>query len=549
MKIVKTLAFVASISAFYAFPLKADGLIDHINGITLDTKGNLHRFTSLLIGRDGKVVKLLNKNDKKPSDVDFYLNGKDQTLIPGFVDGHTHVMALGERGIALDLSDTESLQQAQDKMRHFAEEHPTARWILGGGWNEEKWHLGRQPQASDIDKAINDRPVWLLRSDGHVGLANSLALDAAHITNQTAALIKEGHVGYTTNHRLSGLLTDQAMTLVARVIPPLQPVDRDAAFTKAQQIFFSRGITTATDMGTSIDDWNVMRRMGDLGHLRLRIRAYADGLDPLLSIAGKYPTLQLYNGRLSMGGVNFSMDGSVASYGAWLKQDYADTVGRHGIDTVNDAKLRNLMSRAAMDGFQVAVHAAGDAANDQLLNAIDELSQSYTGDRRWRVEDATVIDIAEINRYSKYDLVVSMQPANYFSDKTTISTRLGTSRMQNGSVEAWKNLADHDVHLAFGEDFPATETTPFMTIADILNRHDDKGSPEQPLKKEAAFSAYSIDAAYAAFSEKQIGQLMPGYYADFILIDRDPFVVDTESLRHTRILETWVAGQQVWSQD
>lgn len=533
MKIVKTLALMAGLSTFFALPAYADGLIDQVNGITFDNKGHPYRFNGLQIDREGKVVKLLSKNDKRPSSPDFYLNGQNKTLIPGFVEAHSHVMALGEQALELDLSDSHSLAEAQEKLKKFADEHPSARWILGSGWNEQIWHSPTMPQASDIDKIVNDRPVWLLRSDGDIGWANSLALEKAQIKPAQNA-DKSSPIG---------ILTGDFITRMKQAIPPLQPVDRDAAFLKAQKIFLERGITTVTDMGSSVDDWNIMRRMGDMGRLRLRIKSYAQGLEPLLSIAGKYPTALLYNGHLSMSGVTFSIDGNIVSRHAWLKQAYADS-NQQGSDNLNDAKLRNLMSRAAMDGFQVAVQASGDAANNQLLNAIDELSESYKGDRRWRMEDASLIDSEDFKRLSKYDLVVSMQPSSYFTDKSVIEQRIGANRLSE--IEAWDTLIDHSVPVTFG----AIAASPFETMADILDRQDSH--PDQKDKKinrESLFAYYTIQPAYASFSEKQVGRLMAGYYADFIFVDRDPLTVDNNALRQTKILETWVGGRQAWSQN
>ncbi|MFT8736452.1 MAG: amidohydrolase family protein [Zymomonas mobilis] len=531
MKIVKTLAFIAGLTAFTALPAYADGLIDQVNGITFDNKGHPYRFNALLIGRDGKVTKLLNKNDKRPASPDFYLNGQNKTLIPGFVDAHSHIMASGEDALQLDLSDTHSLAEAQEKLKQFASDHPTARWILGSGWNEQRWHSATMPQASDIDKIVNDRPVWLLRSDGYIGLANSLALEKAQIKpaqnpDKTASI---------------GIITGEAIDRLKQAIPPLQPIERDAAFLTIQKILLSRGITSATDMGTSVDDWNVMRRMGDLGRLRLRIKSYAQGIEPLLSIAGKYPTSLLYDGHLSMSGVTFTIDGNIVSRHAWLKQAYSDNSSQQGSDTLNDTKLRNLMSRAAMDGFQVAVQASGDAASNQLLNAIDELSQSYKGDRRWRIENASLIDNGDLKRLSQYDLVVSMQPASYFTDKAVIEQRIGANRLPE--IEAWDDLLDHSVQVTFG----GISASPFETIADILDRQDSLDKKDKKLNRENVFSYYMIQPAYAAFAEKQIGRLMPGYYADFLFLDRDPLTVDNNALRQTKILESWVGGRQAWS--
>ena len=182
-----------------------------------------------------------------------------------------------------------------------------------------------------------------------------------------------------TGRNPSGIFVDAAMSLVERAVPPPLPLQRDRALQRAQEILLSDGITSAADMGTSADDWAVMRRAGDLGQLRMRIISYASGIDNLLAVAGTRPTPWLYDGRLRMVGVKLYLDGALGSRGAWLKADYRDAAGQRGLPLVDDTNLRNLMSRAAMDSFQVAVHAIGDQANATLLAAIEELSRHLYG--------------------------------------------------------------------------------------------------------------------------------------------------------------------------
>jgi predicted amidohydrolase YtcJ len=527
--------------------VSAGGLIDNVNGYTLDGQGKLTRFDGLLI-QNGKVVRLLGKSDKRPERLDFRLDGKGRTLIPGLIDSHGHVMGIGFQAIRLDLSDTRSLAEAQAKLAAYAQSHPTLRWITGFGWNQERWGLGRFPTAADIDGVVGDRPVWLERIDGHGGLANSLAMKEAGVTAATKA--PAGGRIETAAGKPSGIFVDAASGLIKAVIPPPLPREADSALAKAQDILLGSGVTAMADMGTSFDDWNTYRRAGDIGRLKMRIISYAKGIEPMISIAGTGPTPWLYGDRLRMVGVKLYDDGALGSRGAWLKAPYADAPGERGLGFLDDAKLRNLMSRAAMDGLQVAVHAIGDAANQQVLDAIAELAETYKGDRRWRIEHAQVVDPKDIARFGQFGTIASMQPVHQTSDRTMAEARLGPARL--AGAYAWASIARAGAPLAFGSDAPVEAPDPFAGIATAISRTDADGQPAggwQPQERvtlEQAFAAYTSGGAFAAFAEDRIGTLQPGRDADFLLIDRDIFIVDAAAIRATKVLETWIGGARAW---
>jgi predicted amidohydrolase YtcJ len=525
----------AALLLLIASPAHADGLVDNVNGYTTGANGRLERFTGLLIDAKGRVAKLLDRRDKRPEKLDFKLDAKGRTLIPGIVDAHGHLLALGLQAARLDLSDTRSLAEAQAKLARWAADHPNARWIVGRGWDEDRWALGRAPTAADLDAAVADRPVWLERVDGHAALANSAALAAAGVDSRTA--VPAGGRMAITDGRPSGLFVDAAMTLVSRFVPAPLPRERDAALMKAQEILLGSGITAATDMGTSAEDWNSFRRLGDAGRLRVRILSYAAGIDPLIAIAGGAPTPWLYDGRLRMIGLNLDLDGALGTRGAWLKADYADAPGERGLRLLDDARLRNLMSRAAMDGFQVALEAAGDAASEQALDAIEELSLTYKGDRRWRIEQSRFIDPADVHRLGGNGIIASVQPARTASEAVTAADRLGPSRAL--AVNAWRPMLDAGARLAFGTDFPAAAPDPFAGIAAAM-----EGGM---LTVEQIFAAYTVNAAYAAFAEDRLGSLQPGRQADFLLVDRDIFATPAPAdLRAAQVLETWISGARAW---
>jgi predicted amidohydrolase YtcJ len=356
--------------------------------------------------------------------------------------------------VQLDLSNTHTLAEAQAKLAHWSSDHPNPRWIVGRGWDEARWALGRSPVAADLDAAVADRPVWLERADGHVGLANSAALAIAKAPSGDR-----------------GLFTGEAMAAVTRVIPPPLPRERDAAVAKAQEIMLASGITAVADLGTTAEDWNSFRRFGDAGGLSVRIISYAAGIDPLLAIAGGGPTPWLYNGRLRMLGVQLQADGR-----------------KRGEQYDEDARLRNLMSRAAMDGFQVVIRAIGADANRQSLDAIDELALTYKNDRRWRIEHGHALDPADLPRLGKNGIIASIQ-----------------------------------------SDYPVGSPNLLPRIVDATS-----------------LTAFTSEAARATFAEERIGTLAPGMSADFLLLDRDIIAAAPTEVGPAKVMETWIGGVRAW---
>jgi predicted amidohydrolase YtcJ len=535
-----------------ATPAPADILVDNVNGYTLRGDGTLARFQGMWIGDDGRVRQLFEAGDRRPARTAFRIDGRGRTLIPGIIDAHGHVMGLGMGALLIDLSDTNSLEEAQARIRAYAAANPTPRWIVGRGWNQERWRLGRFPTNADLDAAVADRPVWLERVDGHAGWANSLAMREANITAATQA--PQGGRVERTGRNPSGIFVDAAMSLMERAVPPPLPLQRDRALQRAQEILLSYGITSTADMGTTAGDWEVMRRAGDAGQLRVRIISYASGIDNLLAVAGTQPTPWLYDGRLRMVGVKLYLDGALGSRGAWLKADYRDAPGQRGLPLLNDTELKNQMSRAAMDNFQVAVHAIGDGANAELLSAIEELSDTYHGDRRWRIEHAQIVDPADLPRFGRNSIIASMQPTHQTSDRLMAEARMGVERL--GGAYAWRSMLQNGVPLAFGSDYPVESPNPFPGLAAAVSREDAQGQPPggwfpaQRLGMEQAFAAFTRGGAFASFAEDRLGTLEPGRFADFIFIDRDIFNnLAPGAVRETRVLETYVAGHQMWSRE
>ena len=539
---------IAAAALLLAGTAHADALIDNVDGIALNDKGEVVHFNGLLIGKDGRVVKLLSRKDKRPETLDWRNDLHGAVLIPGMIDAHGHVMDLGFRELSLDLSDTNSLEEAKAKIAAFAAANPDRPWILGGGWNQEKWGLGRFPTAQDL-AGISDRPIWLSRADGHAGWANDVAMKAADVTAKTKAPAG-GRIEKGSDGAPSGVFVDAATQLIDTVVPKPNPRDYDAAFIRAQQKLLSDGITATADMGTTLDDWMTYRRAGDRGDLRVRIMSYARGPEVAATIAGPGPTPWLYDDRLKVVGIKLYADGALGSRGALLKAPYSDAPDQKGLQLLSQDQLLNLMSRGAMDRFQIAVHAIGDAANREVLDAIGELSETYKGDRRWRIEHVQIVDPVDLPRLGRNGIISSMQPTHQTSDRQMAEARLGPDRLEG--AYAWRTIQSDGGKLAFGSDFPVEAPDPFAGFAAAISRTGPDGQPfggwrpQDAVSRIQALAAYTTGAAFAEFAEKSLGSLTPGHRADFILVDRDIMLASPSDIRATKLLETWVNGRPVY---
>jgi predicted amidohydrolase YtcJ len=541
------LLLAASSCLALAAPALADTLVDNVDGVTIDENGKVLRFTGLVFDEDGKVTTVLKRGEQRPQ-VDYRLDGKGQVLLPGMIDAHVHVMDIGFAALTLDLSDTTSLEDALAKIKAFAEENPGRPWILGRGWNQEKWGLGRFPTAAELDTVVSDRPVWLERADNHANWGNTLAINTAGVTAKTPDP-DGGKIIRDAKGAPAGVFVDNAVQLVGKVVPPPRPQERDLAFAAAQEALLARGVTAVADMGTTLADWGTYRRAGDAGRLQVRIMAYARDFDTLELTAGAEPSAWLYDDKLRMGGIKLYLDGALGSRGATLKAPYHDDPGARGLPLLTPAQLRNLMSRAAMAGFQSAVHAIGDAANADVLTAIEELSETYKGDRRWRIEHAQIIDPADIPRLGQHGVIASMQPLHQTSDRTMAEARLGPDRLEG--AYPWRSVLQVGGRLAFGSDAPVEPADPWAGIAAAISRTDADGQPfggwfpEQTVSREQALAGFTSDAAFAGFAEGRFGRLIPGERADFMLVDSDPLLAAPGDIRGTQINQVWIAGVKV----
>jgi len=532
---------LALIAALLASPAFADRLIENVNGIQIGADGRIHRFGSVLMREDGKVKQVFTARIPRiPTYVETTVDGQGKTLLPGLIDAHGHVLDLGMTQMTVQLVGTSSVADLQQRLRDYAAAHPNDAWIIGFGWNQELWPDKRFPTAADLDAVVPDRPVVLERVDGHAVVANSAAMEAAGVTPQT---------GSPAGGRIeNGLFVDNARSLIDKAIPERTPAQSDEALAKAQAQLLAVGVTGVGSMSTSIEDWEAMKRAGAAGTLNVRLMAYIGAAQA--AEAHMKPTGWLYGDRLRAVGLKLFADGALGSRGAWLKQPYSDKPDTRGLQFHSDAEMLQLADAAASNGFQVATHAIGDAANAQVISTYETLSKKYGRGRRWRIEHFQIADPADIPRLAPAGIIASMQPTHQTSDRLMAEKRLGPNRL--AGAYAWQTVLKSGARLAFGTDFPVESPNPFPGLSAAVSRQDMKGQPpggwipSERLTFAQALSAYTRGAAYAGFAEDKIGSLEPGKWADFILVDRDPTKVDPISLWNTQVLETWVGGKRVF---
>ena len=531
---------LALIAALLASPAWSETLISNVNGIQVGPDGQLQHFGALLIDDHGRVESVIKMPTPRVKRHDQIIDGHGKTLLPGLIDAHGHVLDLGMTRMTVQLVGTSSVADLQQRVRDYAAAHPNDPWIIGFGWNQELWPDKRFPTAADLDAIVSDRPVVLERVDGHAVVANSAAMKVAGVTAQTAA---------PAGGRIeNGLFVDNARGLIDKAIPARTPAQSDEALAKAQAQLLSVGVTGVGSMSTSIDDWEAMKRAGAAGTLNVRLMAYIGAAQA--AEANMRPTGWLYRDRLRAVGVKVFADGALGSRGAWLKRPYADKPDTRGLKFHSDAEMLQIADAAAANGFQIATHAIGDAANAQVISTYEALSKKYGRDRRWRIEHFQIADPTDIPRLAPAGIIASMQPTHQTSDRLMAEKRLGPNRL--AGAYAWQSVLKSGARLAFGTDFPVESPNPFPGLSAAISRQDMNGQPpggwipSERLTFAQALSAYTRGAAYADFAEDRIGSLEPGRWADFVIVDRDPTKVDVSSLENTQVVETWVGGKRVW---
>jgi len=539
---MKKLALALAAAALLQGSALASTLVTNANGIQSDNKGEIVRFSGFLIGDDGKVASVLQAGDALPA-ADSVIDAGGKTILPGLIDAHGHVMGLGQALLTLDLNGTSSLDELKKRLKDYAAANPGDGWLIGRGWNQELWPVKAFPTAADLDAVVPDRPVVLERTDGHAVVANSKAMEIAKVTASTPA---------PSGGRIeNGLFVDAAQTLIQRAIPAPTPEELDRTLATVQDALLAVGLVGAADMGTDVAGWETMRRAGRNGTLRVRIMSYAAGVANWREINEGAPTGWEFGDRLALLGTKFYADGAMGSRGAYLKKPYSDMPGTHGLSLISPEELFKQADEVSNGQGQLAIHAIGDAAIDEVIGVLEKIGAKWGTYHRPRIEHLQQVDLKDLPRLKPAHIIASMQPVHMPSDRLMAERRLGKDRIVGAYV--WNSPLKLGIPLAFGSDFPVESPNPFPGLAAAITRQDLNGQPpggwnaKEKISLGQALHAFTRGAAYAGFTEDRMGAIQPGYWADFIVVDRDPTKVDPSSLGATQVLETWVGGKKVFS--
>jgi len=547
-------AACAVLALGHAPAFAAATLIDDVHGYTLtgDDK-TLHHFSALVFD-EGKVVRTGETATLRRAYPDAHIiDGNGSTLLPGLIDAHGHIIDLGFQYVRIQLVGTTSLAEAQERIRRYAGDHPQLSWLRGAGWNQVIWKLGRFPLASELDAAVSDRPAVLERVDGHALWLNSAALRAAGITRDTADPVG-GRIERDADGSPSGVLVDKAMDLIDPVLPRPDAAESMSALKAALAHMNSVGLTSAGDAGVPAATIRLYRQLVDQGELPVRMYAMImDVGEDFRALSKDGPLIGYGQDRLTVRSVKLFADGALGSRGAALLAPYSDKPDQHGLLFMSDAEMERKIQAGLAAGYQVNVHAIGDAANRQVLDGFEAAYKAVGGrELRNRIEHAQVVAPGDIPRFKQLNLIASMQPTHATSDKNMALDRIGPERLKG--AYAWRTFLDQGTRIAGGSDFPVESDNPFFGLHAAITRTDHDGQPpggwhpEQAMTPIEAFRAFTLDAAYAQHWESRIGSLEPGKWADFILIDRDLFKIPAGDIWKIKVRQTWVAGQKVYSE-
>jgi predicted amidohydrolase YtcJ len=529
----------------------APTLIEDVHGYTLGPSG-LVSFGALAFD-GGKVLATGSADQLRSRYPDAQrIDGHAATLLPGLIDAHGHILSMGTAMTAIDLAGSVSLTDAQQRIAAYARANPARQWLTGRGWNQVIWKLGRFPTAAELDAVTGSRPAALGRIDGHALWLNTAALRAAGITRATPDP-QGGRIERDAGGGPDGVLVDKAMELADRVIPPANDAERAAALTAALRHMNSVGLTSAGDAGISARDVALYREFADRGLLTARIYAMIGDTGEDFRALSKAGPLIGYGGDfLDVRAVKLFADGALGSRGAALLEPYADAPGQRGLLFMTDQAMEAKIQTALQAGYQVNVHAIGDAANRQVLDGFEAAYRAVGGrELRNRIEHAQVVAPADIPRFKALDLIASMQPTHATSDMNMAEARIGAERLKG--AYAWRTFLDQGTRIAGGSDFPVESDNPFFGLYSAVTRQDHAGQPaggwhpEQAMTLIEAFRAFTLDAAFAQHHEKSQGSLEPGKWADFILVDRDLFRIPARDIWKIRVRETWVGGRRVFT--
>ncbi len=547
MKRIKTLfvaALLASVCAASHFAQKADLVVTNANVRTMDAKRTIARSIAVL---NGKIV-AIGSNAATRSFIGSatrVINAGGKTVIPGFNDAHVHFMETGQQLSSVDLRDAKTPEDFVRRIKDFAAKLPKGRWILGGKWDHENWTPSSLPTAAMIDAATPDNPVFIDRLDGHMALANSLAMRLASVNKDTKD-VEGGLIVRDAGGNPTGVFKDAAMSYFNRVIPPPSWDERLEAALAATEHAASLGVTSVQDMsaGTDVGVYQELLRQG-----KLKTRVYACS-----TLAGykRWENMGVRatfgSSMLRVGCLKGYADGSLGSTTAWLFDPYLDDPITSGLASDEITQTPALVMGADLAGLQINIHAIGDRANDVILDIFERTAAANGArDRRFRIEHAQHLRQQDIPRFGSQKVVASMQPFHIIDDGRWAWKRLDEKRIKG--TYAFRALLDTGATVAFGSDSPVAPLNPLFGVYAAVTRRtlDDKNPngwvPEQKISVDETVRAFTFGSAFAEFQDDIKGTLEIGKVADFVILSDDIFTIDAVKIRDVKVVTTVMNGK------
>lgn len=499
----------------------------------------------LAVGSDAEIRRLAGPRTR-------VVDAHGNRVVPGFNDSHVHFVEGGSNLSSVQLRDARTPEEFRERIRKFAATLPKGRWLTGGNWDHENWSPPRLPVSGLIDAATRENPVFLNRLDGHMALANSLALRLAGITRATPDP-PGGTIVRDAGGEPTGVLKDAAKDLVERVIPAPSPEQIASSVRAAMRYAAANGVTSVQDMSVSPEILRVYQDLLRRGELTVRISAH----QPLASwqrLAGPGIERAFGNALLHIGALKGFADGSLGSTTALFFAPYLDAPGSTGLasgEMIPESKMRSRILQADAAGLQIAVHAIGDKANNLILDMFEAAAKTNgPRDRRFRIEHAQHLRPEDIPRFGQLHVIASMQPYHAIDDGRWAEHRIGPGRAR--TTYAFRTLLDTGAALAFGSDWPVAPMDALLGIYAAATRrtldgkHPEGWIPEQKIRVEEALRAYTAGSSYASFDENSKGVLEPGKLADLAVLSGDILHVNPVEIANIKVVLTVFDGRIVF---
>ncbi len=484
-----------------------------------------------------------------------------KTVIPGFIESHGHLLGTGYYRLRLDFSGIKNYGEMVEMVAAASRETPPGEWILGRGWHQSKWDTRPVPevrgfQTHDALTAVSpDHPVWLRHASGHAGIANAKAMELAGVDSSTkfgegGEIIRDGKGNPT------GIFIELAQALIGDRVTPETPQTDRRAFGKAVEESVSKGVTTFVDAGTDRSHVDLYRTILAEGPPRMRLYVMVGARDDIdrEELFSAPPDSGSGGGFLTVRAIKLGIDGALGSRSAWLMEPYLDDPGNLGHETLPVEDLVTISRRALETGYQVCVHAIGDRANHEVLDAFEKVfaeQPSPAAEARFRIEHAQILDSADIERFGRLGVIASVQGIHCTSDRPWAASRIGEDRIAEGAY-AWRKLRDGGALLVNGTDTPVERVDPLKCFYASVTRQQPDGTPPggfdpgEKMSREEALRSYTIDAAYGIFRERELGSIVPGKLADLVILSSDILTVPDDELLSTSVVATIVDGRFVF---